>query len=118
MEARSVQVSAFRPPSESPDSKCSKLCLQLENFKAVRPSHKQKPLGQMAVGQSRVGYHCGVGAPPMLVYLSGDWDVHLGVRAVDPWPITGCLILSSPIEGSRLMQYPLQQSFEPAFPAT
>ena len=25
-------------------------------------------------------YHVGVGAPPMLVYFSGDWDVHCGYR--------------------------------------
>ena len=30
--------------------------------------------------------HCGVGAPPTLVYFRGDWDVHWGVRDVDPWP--------------------------------
>ena len=23
-------------------------------------------------------YHFGVGAPPILVYFSGDWDVHWG----------------------------------------
>ena len=32
-------------------------------------------------------YHFGVGAHPILVYLSGDWDVHWGyVRDFDPWP--------------------------------
>ena len=31
----------------------------------------------MAVGQNQ-WYHFGVGAPPMLVYFSGDWDVHWG----------------------------------------
>ena len=30
---------------------------------------------QMAVGQNP-SYHFGVGAPPMLVYCRGDWDVH------------------------------------------
>ena len=31
--------------------------------------------------------HFGVGAPPILVYFSGDWDVHWGNDlAVDPWP--------------------------------
>ena len=29
----------------------------------------------MAVGQNQ-WYHFGVGAPPILVYFSGDWDVH------------------------------------------
>ena len=23
-------------------------------------------------------YHFGIGAPPILIYLSGDWDVHRG----------------------------------------
>ena len=29
------------------------------------------------VGQHQ-WYHFGVGAPPILVYFSGDWDVHWG----------------------------------------
>ena len=29
----------------------------------------------VAVGQNQ-WYHFGVGAPPILVYFSGDWDVH------------------------------------------
>ena len=31
----------------------------------------------MAVGQNQ-WYHFGVGAPPILVNFSGDWDVHCG----------------------------------------
>ena len=31
----------------------------------------------LAVGQNQ-RYHFGVGAPPILVYFSGDWDVHWG----------------------------------------
>ena len=31
----------------------------------------------MAVGQNQ-WYHFGVGAPPILVYFSGSWDVHWG----------------------------------------
>ena len=38
----------------------------------------------MAVGQNQ-WYHSGVGAPPILVYFSGDWDVHWGT-GFDPWP--------------------------------
>ena len=34
-------------------------------------------LKHMAVGQNP-WYHFGVGAPPILVYFSGDWDVHWG----------------------------------------
>ena len=40
---------------------------------------------EMAVGQNQ-WYYFGVGAPPILVNFSGDWDVSLGVRAFDPWP--------------------------------
>ena len=38
-----------------------------------------------AVGQNQ-WHHFGVGAPPILVYFSGDWDVHCGVLDFDPWP--------------------------------
>ena len=31
----------------------------------------------MAVGQNQ-WYHFGIGAPPILVYFSGGWDVHWG----------------------------------------
>ena len=30
--------------------------------------------------------HVGVGAPPILVYFNGDWDVHWGVQDFDIWP--------------------------------
>ena len=29
-------------------------------------------------GSKPLGSHFGVGAPPILVYFSGDWDVHWG----------------------------------------
>ena len=35
----------------------------------------------MAVGQHQ-WYHFGVGAPPILVYFSGDWDVDWGYGAL------------------------------------
>ena len=35
------------------------------------------PVGKVAVGQNQ-WYHFGVGAPPILIYFSGDWDVHWG----------------------------------------
>ena len=42
---------------------------------------------KLAVGQNQ-WYHFGVGAPPLLVYFSGDWDVHCGYDLdFDPWPI-------------------------------
>ena len=33
-------------------------------------------------------YHFGVGAPPVLVFFSRDWDVHWGLTDLgfDPWP--------------------------------
>ena len=32
-------------------------------------------------------YHFKVGAPPILVYFSGNWDVHWGYDLdFDPWP--------------------------------
>ena len=34
-----------------------------------------------AVGQNQ-WYHLGVGAPPILVYFSWDWDVHWGLTGV------------------------------------
>ena len=41
---------------------------------------------EMAVGQNQ-WCHFGVGAPPVLVYFSGDWDVHWGCDSdFDPWP--------------------------------
>ena len=40
--------------------------------------------GHMAVGQNQ-WYHFGVGAPPILVYFSGDWDVHWGYGILT-WP--------------------------------
>ena len=45
--------------------------------------------GKMAVGQNQ-WYHFGVGAPPILVYFSWDWDVHWGYDLdFDPWPSGG-----------------------------
>ena len=38
-------------------------------------------------GSKPIWYHFGVGAAPILVYFSGDWDVHWGYDlAFDPWP--------------------------------
>ena len=34
---------------------------------------------EVAVGQNQ-WYHFGVGPPPILVYFSGDWDVHWGYK--------------------------------------
>ena len=38
-----------------------------------------------------MGSHCGVGAPPIFrTYFSGEWDVHWGYLAFDPWRISVC----------------------------
>ena len=43
-------------------------------------------LPYMAVCQNE-WYHFGVGAPPIVVFFSGDWDVHWGNNLdFDPWP--------------------------------
>ena len=46
-------------------------------------------------GSKPMGSHFGVGAPPIFVYLSGDWDVHWGYGILThghiswlPWVIT------------------------------
>ena len=48
------------------------------------PEYRKPPVGwpflvHLAVGQHQ-WYHFGVGAPPILVYFSGDWDVHWGLN--------------------------------------
>ena len=41
----------------------------------------------IAVGHNQ-WYHVGVGATPILVYFSGDWDVHWGYGLLTwPYPI-------------------------------
>ena len=46
---------------------------------------------QVAVGQNQ-WYQFGVGAPPILVDFSWDWDVHWGYDLdFDPWPSGGHL---------------------------
>ena len=43
----------------------------------------------MAVGQKQ-WYHLGVGAPPILVHFSEDWDAHWGYDlGFDPWRVNG-----------------------------
>ena len=41
------------------------------------PLGTDKCQDEVAVGQNQ-WYHFGIGAPPILVYFSGDWDVHWG----------------------------------------
>ena len=40
----------------------------------------------------QMGSHFGVGAPPILVYFSGDWDVHWGYRVLIHSHMSGHLI--------------------------
>ena len=47
------------------------------------------PDTHMAVGQNQ-WYHFGLGAPPILVYFSGDWDVHLTGSPGFGWPYGFC----------------------------
>ena len=42
---------------------------------------------QVAVGQNQ-WCHFGVGAPPILVYFSGDWDVHQGTGVLTHSQVT------------------------------
>ena len=44
-----------------------------------------------AVGQNQ-WYHFGVGAPPMLVYFRGDWDVHWGYGLLTHGQISAKLV--------------------------
>ena len=46
----------------------------LRSFHVVHMAVAQK----VAVGSTPMGSHFGVGAPPILVDFSGDWDVHWG----------------------------------------
>ena len=50
----------------------------------------------MAVGQNQ-WYHFGVGAPPILVYFSGDWDVHSGYRILTHGHMGVCHFLRVPV---------------------
>ena len=53
----------------------------------------------MAVDQNQ-WYHFGVGAPPILVYFSGDWDVHWGYGLLTHGNVFSdvlvCLCISEP----------------------
>ena len=54
--------------------------------------HVSQADGNLAVGQNQ-WYYFGIGAPPILVYFSGDWDVHWGYNlAFDPWPFDCTLV--------------------------
>ena len=69
--------------------------------------------GHVAVGQNQ-WYHVGVGAPPILVYFSGDWDVHW--EYFNPWPcLLGCIFEtymehrpSKPYQSHAFLQQALQ----------
>ena len=53
---------------------------------ACSAGSRQLERRHLAVGENQ-RCHFGIGAPPILVYFSGDWDVHWGYDLdVDPWP--------------------------------
>ena len=53
---------------------------------AIRSNILQWSLANLAMVQNQ-WYHFGIGAPPILVHFSGDWDVHWGYDSgFDPWP--------------------------------
>ena len=98
--------SAMRLPtkSELPDLFTQKLMERavLSAAHVAWPTHQTHTHTHthMAVGQNQ-WYHFGVGAPPILVYFNGDWDVHYGslthghihslAPCVFPWPRKGCM---------------------------
>ena len=55
VQAGRVQVSAFCPHGGHDATSGRKLCLQLDKFKVVKPSQKQKSLGYGVLGGSTVG---------------------------------------------------------------
>ena len=72
----------------------------------------------LVVGQHQ-WYHFKVGAQPMLVYFSGDWDVHWGYGLLVCGHLLCCIILLPPPAygtlrawvGPRLLAHSLQPSF-------
>ena len=48
----------------------------IHNVCMGKASTKEQNIGH-GMGQNQ-WYHFGVGAPPIVVYFSGDWDVHWG----------------------------------------
>ena len=62
----------------------------------LSPSHPPAPLSAHfeQAGQNQ-WFHFGVGAPPVLVYLSGGLGCSLGAhQGFDPWPVRVCLLRS------------------------
>ena len=56
---------------------CTVVCVLIEKLASLLGRSEQS--GQRACcGSKRMGSHFGVGAPPILVYFSGDWVVHWG----------------------------------------
>ena len=67
-------------------------------FNRATAANTSLPLGvgssHMAVGQNQ-WHHFGVGAPPILVYLSRDWDVHWGYGLLTHGHMASSLYLES-----------------------
>ena len=67
---------------KKPFGGCSGMSHVLSPFGGFTP-HSTSPnwtpcLVSLGCGSKPMGFHFGVGAPPILVYFSGDWDVHRG----------------------------------------
>ena len=55
-------------------------------------------------------YHFGIGAPPILDYLCGGWDVHWGYDlGFDPWPYVNVRTLPSYTHPALLALYRVLQ---------
>ena len=51
---------------------------KLARSTSKRPSSEVCPIMRHGMYVANQWYHFGVGAPPILVYFGGDWDVHWG----------------------------------------
>ena len=58
----------------------------------------------MAVSQNQ-WYHFGVGAPPVLVYFSGDWDVHWGYGLLTHGHVYIYIFPLVPVERSECLSF-------------
>ena len=100
-----AQIAAGPSPKRKPR--------QLPRRRAAWPADGRE--NQLAVGQNQ-WYHFGVGAPPILVYVTGDWDVHWGygcgetARRLDAQPgrvgrgRLGCSFRACSSKDCRLLQ--------------
>ena len=77
------QVPKMKNQSHSPSNIGGRTHVGSSSNKAL--FFEQLHCQHLAVGQNQ-WYHFGVGAPLILVYFSGDWDVHWAYDLdFDPW---------------------------------